>query len=395
MAKMAVARVKLLRNKREVVIKQMRRDIAMFLESGQDSTARIRVEHVIREQNIMAANELIELFCELVVARLSIIAKQRECPADLKEGISSLIFAAPRCSDIPELLSIRDVFHKKYGKDFVSAATDLRPNAGVNRMLIEKLSVKTPSGEIKFKVLKEIAKEYQGGPEKFESAASLPLKPVPKQNPEPINTSHSRGQHNITTFEEVASAAGVAAEKALAAAEAAAVLAAYQGVNDHPISRNSTGNFMPSSLPTSQAEYSTIDDQRRTNGSEHSHHFDGRKMFRRRSCNCQRAHTDIKVDESDSDEEVEMEEPPLSSDMRKINRRHSYNVQLSSDIRYDESDHDDTEEEKDQPTRGTNRPPDRPAPQVPARRVHPKLPDYDALAARFEALKHRNATHTK
>lgn len=32
---------------------------------------------MIREQNIMAANELIELFCELVVARLSIIAKQR------------------------------------------------------------------------------------------------------------------------------------------------------------------------------------------------------------------------------------------------------------------------------------------------------------------------------
>ena len=60
----------------------------------------------------------------------------RDCPADLKEGISSLIFAGPRCSEIPELLAIRDVFEKKYGKDFVSAATDLRPNAGVNRMVI-------------------------------------------------------------------------------------------------------------------------------------------------------------------------------------------------------------------------------------------------------------------
>lgn len=46
-----------------------------------------------------------------------------------------MIFAAPRCSEIPELLEIRDVFEKKYGKDFVSAATDLRPNAGVNRMV--------------------------------------------------------------------------------------------------------------------------------------------------------------------------------------------------------------------------------------------------------------------
>jgi hypothetical protein len=37
----------------------------------------LQVEHVIREQNIMAANEIVELFCELVVTRLPIIAKQK------------------------------------------------------------------------------------------------------------------------------------------------------------------------------------------------------------------------------------------------------------------------------------------------------------------------------
>lgn len=58
-------------------------------------------------------------------SRLTIIAHQKQCPADLKEGISSLIFTAPRCSDIPELMVIKDVFEKKNGKDFVSAATDL------------------------------------------------------------------------------------------------------------------------------------------------------------------------------------------------------------------------------------------------------------------------------
>ena len=59
----------------------------------------------------------------------------RECPADLKEGVASLIFAAPRCSEIPELSALTNVFEKKYGKDFVSAATDLRPNCGVNRLV--------------------------------------------------------------------------------------------------------------------------------------------------------------------------------------------------------------------------------------------------------------------
>lgn len=59
----------------------------------------------------------------------------RECPADLKEGIASLIFAAPRCAEIPELIEIRNIFEKKYGRDFVAAATDLRPNCGVNRLV--------------------------------------------------------------------------------------------------------------------------------------------------------------------------------------------------------------------------------------------------------------------
>lgn len=79
-------------------------------------------------------SSLFRKLCIIIKLRYNIsVLLSRECPADLKEGISSLIFAAPRCSDIPELLGIRDVFMKKYGKDFVSTATDLRPNAGVNR----------------------------------------------------------------------------------------------------------------------------------------------------------------------------------------------------------------------------------------------------------------------
>ena len=42
--------------------------------------------------------------------------------------------------------------------------------------LIEKLSVRTPSGEVKLKVMKEIAKEYQGDWDTTESEMEL-LKP--------------------------------------------------------------------------------------------------------------------------------------------------------------------------------------------------------------------------
>ncbi|WCJ44076.1 Regulator of Vps4 activity in the MVB pathway protein [Euphorbia peplus] len=193
--KLTIPRIKLLRNRREIQIKQMRRDIAKLLQTGQEATARIRVEHIIREENMMAAQEIMELFSELISVRLPVIESQRECPLDLKEAISSICFAAPRCADLPELLQVQMLFASKYGKEFVSAATELMPDCGVNRQLIELLSVRAPSPDVKLKLLKEIAEEHEldwdpadsetallkkhedllNGPTQFESGSKLPL----------------------------------------------------------------------------------------------------------------------------------------------------------------------------------------------------------------------------
>ncbi|XP_071686401.1 uncharacterized protein [Rutidosis leptorrhynchoides] len=157
---LAISRIKLLQNKRDTQLKLMRQEIAQFLQSGQEPIARIRVEHIIREQNIWAAYEILEMFCEFVLARVPIIESQKECPLELKEAVASIIFAAPRCSDLPDLLTVRNLFATKYGKEFIAAASELRPDTSVNRTIIEKLSVYTPSGEVKLNVLKEIAREY-------------------------------------------------------------------------------------------------------------------------------------------------------------------------------------------------------------------------------------------
>ncbi|XP_051209072.1 uncharacterized protein [Lolium perenne] len=159
--KLSIPRIKLLRNRRELQLRQMRRDIAKLLEAGQEATARIRVEHIIREENMMAAQEILELFCELVSVRLPIIEAQKECPIDLKEAISSICFAAPRCSDLPELIQVQMMFATKYGKEFVAAAAELMPDCGVNRQIIELLSIRPPPVEVKMKLLKEIAEEHE------------------------------------------------------------------------------------------------------------------------------------------------------------------------------------------------------------------------------------------
>jgi vacuolar protein sorting-associated protein IST1 len=57
----------------------------------------------------------------------------------LREAIASIIFAAPRCSDIPDLLHIKNLFTTKYGKEFVSGISELRPDSGVNRTVSELL----------------------------------------------------------------------------------------------------------------------------------------------------------------------------------------------------------------------------------------------------------------
>lgn len=106
------------------------------------------------------------------------------------------------------------------------------------------------------------------------------------------------------------------------------------------------------------------------------------KKLRRHSYNAASANSDVKYDDSDCDEEIEMESHPHSQpsdlDSRQMYRRHSYNVpSVHSGGNFDESYYGGE----------TAPPPERPAPQVP--RVHPKLPDYDELTSRFEALKYQ------
>ncbi|KAI3754211.1 hypothetical protein L1987_53990 [Smallanthus sonchifolius] len=112
----------------------MKKELAHLLEAGQDRTARIR------------------------------------------EAVTSVIFAAPRCSDIPELVDAKKNFTAKYGKEFVSAAIELRPDCGVSRMLVEKLSAVAPDVQTKVKVLSAVAKEHSinWDPTSFEEKESKP-----------------------------------------------------------------------------------------------------------------------------------------------------------------------------------------------------------------------------
>lgn len=56
----------------------------------------------------------------------------RDCPNDVNEAVSSLVFASARCGDLPELRAIRKLFGERYGDSFIKGALELCPVNLVN-----------------------------------------------------------------------------------------------------------------------------------------------------------------------------------------------------------------------------------------------------------------------
>ena len=54
-----------------------RREISEYLAMGKEDRARIRVEHIIREDYVVEAMELIEMYCDLLLARMGLIQSSK------------------------------------------------------------------------------------------------------------------------------------------------------------------------------------------------------------------------------------------------------------------------------------------------------------------------------
>ncbi|XVE91404.1 hypothetical protein REPUB_Repub01dG0006800 [Reevesia pubescens] len=156
---LAISRLAVFKNQRQVRCNQARSDVLQFLETGHHDRALLRVEQVIKEQNMLDVFVMLEGYCNLVIERVHLIEQERVCPDELNEAISGLLFASSRCGDFPELQEIRAVFMSRYGKEFAARAIELRNNCGVNSKIIQKLSTRQPDLQNRRNVLKEIAAE--------------------------------------------------------------------------------------------------------------------------------------------------------------------------------------------------------------------------------------------
>lgn len=172
--RLTVNRLKLLERKKTELTQKARKEIADYLANGKPERAKIRVEHIIREDYLVEAMELVEMYCDLLLARFGLLQQMKVLDEGLAEAVSSLIWASPRLqADVAELKIVADQLTLKYGKPYSQAARD-NGLQSVNEKLMHKLSVQAPPKVLVEKYLVEIAKShdvpYEGDPEVLSEA---------------------------------------------------------------------------------------------------------------------------------------------------------------------------------------------------------------------------------
>lgn len=170
--KLSISRLRMVQQKDSAKAKQQRREMAQLLEAGKVQSARIRVENIIRSDITTELHEMLELYCELVLARSQLLdppGSPHGSPGPhgngnggvvldpaLEEAVRSLIYAAPR-TEVKELHAARALLVEKFGKEVAVASME---GEGVAERVVAKLRVETPKRELVDAYLTEIARFY-------------------------------------------------------------------------------------------------------------------------------------------------------------------------------------------------------------------------------------------
>nr|XP_010927428.3 LOW QUALITY PROTEIN: uncharacterized protein LOC105049470 [Elaeis guineensis] len=175
------SRIAMIRNKKRAMVRFLKKDVADLLTNGRDDNAYGRMDALIVEINHTYCYDLIEQCCESILKQLPTLQKQRECPQEAVEPISTLIFAAARFSDLPELCDLRGLFTERYGSHMESS---------VKAEFVEKIQKRSFAQEKKLQLLKDIAQEFSVSWDSsaFEHKMSNPSAPKSDQ--------HKNGMHH-------------------------------------------------------------------------------------------------------------------------------------------------------------------------------------------------------
>jgi hypothetical protein len=197
-----------------------RRELAQLLDNGRDASARIRVENVIANDIAVEIMEMVELYCELLLARAPVLdqiafsdkgargrnkakdtvkaqsagttegrglglgfsspfsrsADSKQTAGDLgqedeegegyidpglDEAAAAIFYSWPRFPrEVRELTTLRTLLIDRWGRDFATLAQDNKAAIKVPERLVKRLRLRPPSMELVESYLREIAKAY-------------------------------------------------------------------------------------------------------------------------------------------------------------------------------------------------------------------------------------------
>ncbi|KAK7380008.1 hypothetical protein VNO78_32334 [Psophocarpus tetragonolobus] len=149
--KLTKNRIDVIRRKRKATEKFLKKDIADLLANGLDVNAYGRAEGLFVELTLSSCYDFIEQSCDFVLKHLSVLQKISGCPEEVREAISSLMFAAARFSDLPELRELRQIFQDRYGSSL---------ECYVNQEFATNLNSKSSTLEKKVHLMQDISSEF-------------------------------------------------------------------------------------------------------------------------------------------------------------------------------------------------------------------------------------------
>lgn len=160
--KMAISKLKFLQEKKSAIAKQQRRQLADLLSAGKETSAKIRVENIIRDDIAVELMEFCELYCELLLARVLLVLDmhRNETEGGLREAILLIIYCCGY-TEITELATLGDLLKIRYGAEFARKVIENTDFEYVPEKIAKRCDVMPPAEELVDMYLIEIARTYE------------------------------------------------------------------------------------------------------------------------------------------------------------------------------------------------------------------------------------------
>jgi vacuolar protein sorting-associated protein IST1 len=140
----------------------LRKQIADLLrgQSNGQATAQIRTESLIRQDYLISALNILQVYCEVLASRLDLMQQTEQCDEGLVEAVGSICWAAARVP-VSELKRVAELLKVRFGDEFYQKT--LQPEQGslmVNSRLVQQLSVRPPEPALVQQYIEAISTAY-------------------------------------------------------------------------------------------------------------------------------------------------------------------------------------------------------------------------------------------